>query len=84
MEELRYAGITELAKWLLIVSTRSIKLTPLCNDKKPIKALVRVTPGVEAYTHKYVTTGQVDSSSVYCSEWPKPVRPLKGLSPRRN
>ena len=29
--------------------------------KKPIKALVRVTPGVEAYTHKYVTTGQVDS-----------------------
>jgi len=27
----------------------------------PVRALVRITPGVEAHTHEYVMTGQVDS-----------------------
>ncbi|MFN2506421.1 MAG: diaminopimelate decarboxylase [Acidimicrobiales bacterium] len=30
-------------------------------DGRPTRVLVRVTPGVEAHTHEYVMTGQVDS-----------------------
>jgi len=30
-------------------------------DKPPLPVLVRITPGVEAHTHEYVMTGQVDS-----------------------
>lgn len=29
--------------------------------KQTIKVLIRVTPGVEAHTHEYISTGQVDS-----------------------
>ncbi len=31
------------------------------DDGRPTRVMVRVTPGVEAHTHEYVMTGQVDS-----------------------
>ena len=30
-------------------------------EKKKVKALIRVTPGIEAHTHEYIQTGQDDS-----------------------
>lgn len=32
-----------------------------CEREQSIKVLIRVTPGVEAHTHEYISTGQVDS-----------------------
>ena len=31
------------------------------STSRPLNALIRVTPGVEAHTHEYVRTGQEDS-----------------------
>ncbi|GBF11568.1 diaminopimelate decarboxylase [Tepidibacillus infernus] len=31
------------------------------NKQKKVKALIRVTPGIEAHTHEYIQTGQEDS-----------------------
>ncbi len=31
------------------------------NENKKVKALIRVTPGIEAHTHEYIQTGQEDS-----------------------
>ena len=62
MEELRYAVDNGIGKVVIDSFDEIDKIEHLyATTKTPIKALVRVTPGVEAYTHKYVTTGQVDS-----------------------
>jgi len=62
MEELRYAVDNGIGKVVIDSFDEIDKIEHLyATTRKPIKALVRVTPGVEAYTHKYVTTGQVDS-----------------------
>ena len=62
MEELRYAVDNGIGKVVIDSFDEIDKIEHLyATIKTPIKALVRVTPGVEAYTHKYVTTGQVDS-----------------------
>ena len=62
MEELRYAADNGIGKVVIDSFDEIDRIEHLyATTKKPIKALVRVTPGVEAYTHKYVTTGQVDS-----------------------
>ena len=62
MEELRYAVDNGIGKVIIDSFEEIDKIEHLyATTKTPIKALVRVTPGVEAYTHKYVTTGQVDS-----------------------
>ena len=38
------------------------RLTALArNLRKPVKALLRVNPGVEAHTHKYIVTAHIDS-----------------------
>jgi diaminopimelate decarboxylase len=37
------------------------QLRELVSDARPLNALVRVTPGVEAHTHEYVRTGQEDT-----------------------
>ena len=62
MEELRYAVDNGIGKVVIDSFDEIDKIEHLyATTKTPIKALVRVTPGVEAYTHQYVTTGQVDS-----------------------
>lgn len=62
LEELRYASENKIGK-VVIDSFDEIKKIEHLYSKtqKPLKALIRVTPGVEAYTHKFVTTGEVDS-----------------------
>ena len=37
------------------------RLEQMASGGPPAKTLVRITPGVEAHTHEYVMTGQVDS-----------------------
>ena len=37
------------------------RLRELVSTSRPLNALIRVTPGVEAHTHEYVRTGQEDS-----------------------
>ncbi len=37
------------------------RLRRVVRDERPLDALVRVTPGVEAHTHEYVRTGQEDT-----------------------
>ena len=62
MEELRYASDNRIGKVVIDSFDEMQKIEQLHSSTKiPIKALIRVTPGVEAYTHKYVTTGEVDS-----------------------
>ncbi len=62
MEELRYASDNRIGKVVIDSFDEMQKIEQLhSTTKTPIKALIRVTPGVEAYTHKYVTTGEVDS-----------------------
>jgi len=62
MEELRYASDNRIGKVVIDSFDEMQKIEQLhSSTKTPIKALIRVTPGVEAYTHKYVTTGEVDS-----------------------
>ena len=62
MEELRYAADNGIGKVVIDSFDEIDRIEYLyATTRIPIKALVRVTPGVEAYTHKYVTTGQVDS-----------------------
>jgi diaminopimelate decarboxylase len=62
LEELRYASENKIGK-VVIDSFDEIKKIEHLYSKtqKPLKALIRVTPGVEAYTHKFVATGEVDS-----------------------
>ena len=62
MEELRYAVDNRIGKVVIDSFDEIKKLEHLYSTTKtPLKALVRVTPGVSAYTHKYITTGEVDS-----------------------
>ena len=80
MEELRYAADNGIGKVVIDSFDEIDKIEHLyATTKTPIKALVRVTPGVEAYTHKYVTTDKLTPSSASLSRMGKPVRPLKGL-----
>jgi diaminopimelate decarboxylase len=37
------------------------RLEQLASPTRPVKVLLRITPGVEAHTHEYVATGQEDS-----------------------
>ena len=62
MEELRYAMDNRIGKVVIDSFDEIDKIEQLyAVTKVPLKALLRVTPGVAAYTHKYVTTGEVDS-----------------------
>ena len=56
MEELRYAVDNGIGKVVIDSFDEIDKIQHLyAKTKTPIKALVRVTPGVEAYTHKSVS-----------------------------
>ncbi|MEE2682549.1 MAG: diaminopimelate decarboxylase [Actinomycetota bacterium] len=62
IEELEYAKSQGIGK-VVIDSFDEIKKIEQVFTKgaTPVKALIRITPGVEAHTHEYVATGQEDS-----------------------
>jgi len=52
--------ISELEEARVIIDNfHDIKL--LKDINKPIKALLRITPGIECHTHEYIKTGHIDS-----------------------
>jgi diaminopimelate decarboxylase len=59
MEELRRAH--ELRIRVVVDSFDELDRLEQLYDGVPTRVMVRVTPGVEAHTHEYVMTGQVDS-----------------------
>ena len=62
LEELRFAMDNEIGRVVIDSFDEIERIEHLYKTVgKPLKALVRVTPGVQAYTHKYITTGEVDS-----------------------
>jgi diaminopimelate decarboxylase len=62
LEELRYASENKIGKVVIDSFDEMKRIEHLYSEThEPLKALIRVTPGVEAHTHKFVTTGEVDS-----------------------
>jgi diaminopimelate decarboxylase len=62
LEELEYAirsGVTVIAdNWLEL--EHLAKLSQVYADR-PIRAMLRITPGIECHTHEYIRTGHLDS-----------------------
>ncbi len=61
-EELQYAMDKGIGKIVIDSFDEIAKIEQLFSaGDTPIKALIRITPGVEAHTHEYITTGEEDS-----------------------
>ncbi|MEG3586409.1 MAG: diaminopimelate decarboxylase [Actinomycetota bacterium] len=61
-EELQYAMDKGIGKVVVDSFDEIAKIEQLFSaSNTPVKALIRITPGVEAHTHEYITTGEEDS-----------------------
>ena len=61
-EELQYAMENGIGKIVIDSFDEIAKIEQLfSNGGSPIQALIRITPGVEAHTHEYISTGEEDS-----------------------
>ncbi len=62
LEELKFAIDKGIGKVVIDSFDEIAKIEQLVLSREnPVKALIRVTPGVEAHTHEYITTGEEDS-----------------------
>ena len=62
-EELRYAINQRIGLFVIDSFDEITRIEALAGQlgTRPIKCLIRVTPGIEAHTHEYIMTGQDDS-----------------------
>jgi diaminopimelate decarboxylase len=62
LDELRYAiraGATVIAdNWLDLENLAHLAQAP---SNRPIRVMLRITPGIECHTHEYIRTGHLDS-----------------------
>jgi diaminopimelate decarboxylase len=61
MEEIEHAIAAGVHRLVVDNFDEIAQLREVVSDERPLDALVRVTPGVEAHTHEYVRTGQEDT-----------------------
>jgi diaminopimelate decarboxylase len=60
-EEIEHAVAAGVHRLVVDNFDEIAQLREKVSDERPLDALVRVTPGVEAHTHEYVRTGQEDT-----------------------
>lgn len=61
-EEIEFAINNDIGAFIIDNLHEITLIEKIANEKKKkVKALIRVTPGVEAHTHEYIQTGQEDS-----------------------
>ncbi|MEG0662808.1 MAG: diaminopimelate decarboxylase, partial [Anaerovoracaceae bacterium] len=62
LEELEMAIDYGVGRIIIDGTDELALIESVCKEKnKPVKALMRITPGVDSHTHQYITTGNVDS-----------------------
>ncbi len=68
-EEIKYGLASGVGKFVVDSKEELVKLNDYAKEKGIIqKILIRVTPGVDAHTHDFIKTGQIDSKFGFAIE----------------